>query len=261
MIVPDHTSIELPSSGHSGSIPASTKQYILHTLHRARQPEWSTEWLTKVTLHNLGNVTAALFCIAEELQSSLTLDQVIHLHTAFTYLYNTIQTSQQLFRSSQIRPTRFHLSSTLSETCALFTQEYKQKKISFTTYIPKNVLAYGHPNITQQIVVNILRNSIDALANSPQRNKNIRVNLSRRPKSLQLVVEDNGPGVAPELLPVISKPAYTTKPLGQGLGLAFVDWHMRHTVHGTVTRCHNPPHGLRTILVFPLPPDIDTIAP
>jgi signal transduction histidine kinase len=40
--------------------------------------------------------------------------------------------------------------------------------------------------------------------------------------SLELTVEDSGPGIPPEHLPQIFEPFYTTKPDGTGLGLAIV---------------------------------------
>src|SRR5690606_11125026 len=39
---------------------------------------------------------------------------------------------------------------------------------------------------------------------------------------LEILIEDNGPGVPPEILPILFDPFVTTKPAGSGLGLALV---------------------------------------
>jgi two-component system nitrogen regulation sensor histidine kinase GlnL len=39
---------------------------------------------------------------------------------------------------------------------------------------------------------------------------------------LEIVIEDNGPGVPPDILPILFDPFVTTKSNGSGLGLALV---------------------------------------
>ena len=39
---------------------------------------------------------------------------------------------------------------------------------------------------------------------------------------LEIVIEDNGPGISPDLLPILFDPFVTTKANGSGLGLALV---------------------------------------
>ena len=39
---------------------------------------------------------------------------------------------------------------------------------------------------------------------------------------LEIVIEDNGPGIPPDLLPILFDPFVTTKANGSGLGLALV---------------------------------------
>jgi len=73
------------------------------------------------------------------------------------------------------------------------------------------------------VLDNLLGNACDALADAP-RPRRIRVTASqpagRSPPTLRITVQDNGPGVAPELRPQLFKPLATSKPHGMGLGLA-----------------------------------------
>jgi len=67
-------------------------------------------------------------------------------------------------------------------------------------------------------------------------------------------VEDNGPGIAPELASKIFDPFFTTKEInkGTGLGLTVVHEFMRE-LHGSVEVLNGP--GATFVLIFP------TVAP
>lgn len=73
------------------------------------------------------------------------------------------------------------------------------------------------------VLDNLLGNACDALANA-QRPRRILVAASElagaSPPMIRISVQDNGPGVAPELRPQLFKPLATSKPHGMGLGLA-----------------------------------------
>jgi C4-dicarboxylate-specific signal transduction histidine kinase len=69
----------------------------------------------------------------------------------------------------------------------------------------------------QQILVNLIINARDALADSQQ--PQIRVMLRPVDGMLELSVADNGPGIPQEVQTKIFDPFFTTKPPGKGTGL------------------------------------------
>jgi two-component system sensor kinase FixL len=73
----------------------------------------------------------------------------------------------------------------------------------------------------QQILLNLIRNAIEALADMPAADRELRV-VSRVDESGTLFIEiiDRGPGVPNELISRIFDPFCTTKATGTGLGLA-----------------------------------------
>jgi signal transduction histidine kinase len=76
----------------------------------------------------------------------------------------------------------------------------------------------GDARQIQQVVVNLLQNAIDAVEPGG------RVGVSTRPADagdgVVLTVDDDGPGVAPEVASRVFEPFYTTKERGTGLGLS-----------------------------------------
>lgn len=74
----------------------------------------------------------------------------------------------------------------------------------------------------QKVLVNLLRNSIEAMraANLPAHAMRISVATARIADMAQVSVQDNGPGIGTETARRIFDPFYTTKSTGIGMGLA-----------------------------------------
>jgi signal transduction histidine kinase/PAS domain-containing protein len=73
----------------------------------------------------------------------------------------------------------------------------------------------GNREILLEVLDNLLRNAFDAIGEAGR----VTVSARRFRDAVHLVVEDDGPGIAPEHLDRIFEPFYTTKVGGTGLGL------------------------------------------
>jgi len=75
----------------------------------------------------------------------------------------------------------------------------------------------------QQVLLNLLLNSVDALDPLPRERRNVIVSTRQlAEQTLELQVRDTGRGIAPEICARIFEPFVTTKRKGTGLGLAIV---------------------------------------
>src|SRR5882762_1863585 len=73
----------------------------------------------------------------------------------------------------------------------------------------------------QQVLLNLVRNAIDAMSSSPPESRRLRLNTSFDGQSTVLMsVQDSGPGISAVDRERIFDPFFTTKPGGMGLGLA-----------------------------------------
>ncbi len=79
-------------------------------------------------------------------------------------------------------------------------------------------LVDGDPDQLHQVIVNLLVNAQQALADHP-RPRRITIDLDRSEGMVRLGVADNGPGIDPELRARIFEPFFTTKAPGQGTGI------------------------------------------
>jgi len=76
-----------------------------------------------------------------------------------------------------------------------------------------------------QVFVNLLVNAAQAFRDrDPSRNR-VTVSVRRDRRTVVVSVADNGPGIAPEVLPRIYDPFFTTKPVGVGTGLGLAISH------------------------------------
>lgn len=75
-----------------------------------------------------------------------------------------------------------------------------------------------------QVLTNLVQNGLEA-ASAVRDDPRVVLSLApdvERPDRVRLVVRDNGPGVAPDMVPRLFEPYATTKKTGTGLGLAIV---------------------------------------
>jgi two-component system sensor kinase FixL len=71
----------------------------------------------------------------------------------------------------------------------------------------------------EQVLNNLVANAIDAASERSDARGHVIIRLAAHGETVIIQVEDNGPGVAPELAESIFEPYQTTKPRGMGLGL------------------------------------------
>jgi two-component system sensor kinase FixL len=83
--------------------------------------------------------------------------------------------------------------------------------------LPRDFAVFGDATQIQQVLVNLIKNALDATAGQAER----RVRVSARiGQSVELFVEDNGPGVAPAIRERLFSPFTSSKAKGLGIGLS-----------------------------------------
>lgn len=118
---------------------------------------------------------------------------------------------------------------------SLIRADASAKAILKDDFDPSLPAVYGDRDLLLQVVLNLLQNALDAVRGTPQPKIRIETRFDTGPRSrtganptpLVLVVRDNGPGIPETLGSGIFTPFVTTKPAGEGLGLAFAARHRR----------------------------------
>ena len=82
-------------------------------------------------------------------------------------------------------------------------------------------------DVLKLIIVNLLNNSIDALKEVSNTEKNIKITVTNMGDKLKIDFADNGSGIPKENLETIFNPFFTTKETGTGLGLYILNSEIR----------------------------------
>ncbi len=114
----------------------------------------------------------------------------------------------------------------------------------------QSVMVLGRPGHVQQVVMNLVQNSVDALEGRP--GAEIRLSVTAEPAGAVLSVIDNGPGIPEELRGAIFDPFFTTKAVGRGTGLGLSISHKIAEEHGGSLSLCEVPAGACFRLVLPL---------
>jgi nitrogen fixation/metabolism regulation signal transduction histidine kinase len=101
----------------------------------------------------------------------------------------------------------------------------------------------------RRVVINLVQNAVQALAQT-KRAGHVLVRLARQGPHLVLDVDDDGPGIPPELRAAVFDPYVTTKTDGTGLGLAIVKKIVVEH-HGTISAEQSPEGGARLRVRLP----------
>ena len=110
----------------------------------------------------------------------------------------------------------------------------------------------GSPNKLGQVVLNLLINALQALPERPRNENSVVVRLRGDGDRVTLEVEDNGSGIAPNVLHRVFDPFFTTKASGgTGLGLAITK-KIVDEVGGTISVESTLMQGTRFTLSLPV---------
>jgi signal transduction histidine kinase len=108
-----------------------------------------------------------------------------------------------------------NLSDLLKNVTKFF--QSSNPNIYFNQEIEKNIKINGFLVEINQVLVNLIKNSIDAISSTESPEINIR--LTQNKEYAKIEVEDSGPGIPENELSHIFEPFFTTKPQGTGTGV------------------------------------------
>ncbi|WP_226459369.1 sensor histidine kinase [Quatrionicoccus australiensis] len=113
-----------------------------------------------------------------------------------------------------------------------------------------DLLALAEAGRLEQVLVNLLRNGLDAMAGQPE--PVLEVSANRHGERVSIHVRDHGAGLADEVRTHLFEPFYTTKPAGEGLGLGLAISLTIVESYGGTLGAHNAPDG-GAVFVLTLP--------
>ncbi len=163
-----------------------------------------------------------------------------------------VQRLRKLVRTGSVSKARHNINEIINNTILLFDYEIKKRllKLDFTPIESVDILYVDDIQI-QQILVNLVKNGLDAMSAAGQQDRRITIRVIKVGKVVDIAVQDNGPGVSQADRKHLFESFFTTKPKGVGLGLSICK--NIAAAHGGNLRYESPAEGgSRFILTLPL---------
>jgi signal transduction histidine kinase len=144
-----------------------------------------------------------------------------------------------------------NLGEAVQRALYLLEPELQRLDVQIDSQTDLAVLVHADPVGIDQIVHNLLTNALQALEKSDQRPRRLQLVTTLRDKWGVLSVADNGPGIAPDVLPHLFEPFFSTRQGGLGLGLTLCET-LTLAMHGQLQAYRPPEGGALFVLSLPL---------
>jgi signal transduction histidine kinase len=109
------------------------------------------------------------------------------------------------------------LANIIEDTLELCRERFHSHEIELRIGNISDVLVEARPEQISQILLNLLGNSLDAIADLPNRWISIEMNIEEN--LLQIIITDSGNGIEAKIAEKMMQPFFTTKEIGKGTGL------------------------------------------
>jgi len=191
-----------------------------------------------------------------------------HIQNAGERAAQIIASMLQFARNDHLQKRHINIRELIETTLTIAASDVGLRHTAVATDIQDNLpQVYCVPSEIEQVLLNLLKNAHQALEHFQHQKKTnaaadtlpswhprIDLKVWRDNDYLCIAVMDNGPGIAPEEIPHIFEPFYTTKEVGKGTGLGLSVSYFIITAHhqGKLSYQLRHPHGSEFRLCLPV---------
>lgn len=228
------------SLAHLGRV-ALMGELVAEITHEVSQP-----------LNVISTLTGALKASFEKRESphESDLDLVNKLNTANAHAGEVLRRLRQFIRNESTTFESFDMNELIESTVEFVDYERRQRKVDIKLELNETtLLATGNRTQIQQVIVNLLRNSFDAMSETPETDRQVTIRAYPHDSVVRIEVSDRGPGLELDKAEAFS-PFKTTKTSGLGMGLAICS-RILHNHNGEITAL--PREGPGAVFQFEIP--------
>ena len=153
------------------------------------------------------------------------LEPVAMVQAEIARLSHLVEDFLRFARPADLHRRRFDLVGLVSHVIELQSLEASKHAITLRAELPSEpVYVDGDRDKLQQVVLNLVRNAIEALQGHERSDASpgtIALAVERADEGMvRLTIRDNGPGIPEDIRTRVFEPFFSTKPMGTGLGMA-----------------------------------------
>lgn len=182
--------------------------------------------LTRVLTHEIMNSVTPITSLCDTLLSmSEDKDEEIShglqtISTTGKGLLSFVESYRQFTRIPAPEPSLFYVKAFIERMIELARHQNPCDTICFHTEIsPADLILYADENLIAQVVINLLKNAIQAIGSQPDGRIELRAYCNDM-EEIWIEIKNNGPEIPSEIAEHIFIPFFTTKENGSGIGLS-----------------------------------------
>ena len=199
-------------------------QDIDDRLNENESESWSK--LSHVLTHEIMNSVTPITSLSDTLLSMVEDkdEEISHglqtISTTGKGLLAFVESYRKFTRIPTPEPSLFYLKAFIERMVELARHQNPCDHITFHTKIdPADLILHADENLISQVVINLLKNAIQAIGDQPDGQIDIQVYCNETEEVL-IEIKNNGPVIPPEIAEHIFIPFFTTKEGGSGIGLS-----------------------------------------
>lgn len=232
----------------------NTQEKLLHSSRLATIGEMST-----AITHELNQPITAISAYAENGRTYLAREQ----HTKASENLSAIQdlamrmteittTLRNHARKEDDSTRQIDIRVAVQNALAIIKSRIDNLNASIYSNLKEHIIIETNQARLEQILVNLLANACDAIADSS--NKEIGISSKISKDFIEIYVCDSGIGIAPHLLDEVFEPFFTTKGSSRGLGLGLsISQSIAKSLNGSMSATNNSNGGACFCLRLPKP--------
>lgn len=192
--------------------------------------------LTRVLTHEIMNSLAPITSLSDTLmnintdQNKSVTQGLQTINTTAKSLISFVDSYRKFTRLQTPVCSPFSVKQMLERTTSLVCGSQVNFNLSVT---PDDMLVYADENLITQVVVNLVKNAVQAVADAPVKRIDISANIEPD-ESITMKFSNSGSAIPAEIADDIFMPFFTTKPDGSGIGLSIAKQIMH--IHGGAIR-------------------------
>jgi C4-dicarboxylate-specific signal transduction histidine kinase len=217
---------------------SSIAHEVIQPIATARNNARAAQNFPEMKPPNLGEAREALDCVVAEADRAGDIIHRIRDH----------------IKKAPPKMDRFDINEAIRNAITLTRGEVVKIGASIETQLAEPLSFFRGDRVQiQQVMVNLIVNAIQAMSDDGDSRRELQISTEAgQAEGVRVGVRDTGPGLAPEILPRLFEPFYTTKAEGMGLAIcrSIVEAHGGRL---WATACE--PHG--TLFQFTIPAEQD----
>lgn len=188
--------------------------------------------LTRVLTHEIMNAVTPITSLSDTLlgltEEKASKEEICNglqtISSTGKGLLAFVESYRKFTRIPTPEPSLFYIKDFINRMVELARHQYPDAPVTFHIDItPDDLILYADENLISQVIINLLKNAIQAFEVSPSPIKERQINIRaycNEAEAILIEISNNGPAIPSDIAEHIFIPFFTTKENGSGIGLS-----------------------------------------